>query len=380
MTTMSETRRGGLIAPLFAAFLVSVAPGPARADVSPLLPVTVDFNSAACATYGDFVSCSAQFLNLLNTGSTSGNSSYDAVHQASQGQLDAYLTIMVGGAAAVSNAEYRAQQGPNIDDAYRPSGQGTLTDYGTRRENAGTGPSPVLNSCNDPAPSVGGESSSGGTCSNLTAWDIGTAEMIGALSAGGVLHEMLIMFDNNQVGENATQLLRAWGMVCAYKSGQGPTGEQICFELFDQNGIADENSNGAVTGFTTGKTYGQFEDYNSNNLVTAHGAICVGPGPNNVIFDTAPCPAGYILVNNNLGSNETEFITKIPELDLLALAAAGFDRLAFQFQLYNQNDGFEDIYIIAGAPLQRVPEPGTLALAGLAMLGLVGAVRRRKAR
>ena len=114
--------------------------------------------------------------------------------------------------------------------------------------------------------------------------------------------------------------------------------------------------------------------------------LCVGnpgtPDAGEVVqFDNAACPAGSTLINNNLGTNDTEFITRIPELDtqLAALLAAGYDHVTFQFMLYNNNDGFEDIYILAGAPLTTlVPEPGTLALMGIAMLGIVAVFRRRR--
>ena len=377
---MSKVRLMGVraaLAPLFAAAAMALTPGVTRADTVDLFPVNVDFGSKACATYGDFVSCSAQYLNFLNTGNPAGDGTYNAVTTSPQGSVANFLTILAGGAGGHSNDPYRVQQGPNIDDPYNPNGQGTLTDYGTRRNNAGTVAAPILKPCTDPSPNLVGEVT--GPCSNLTAWDIGIHEMVGALSAGGVLHDMLIMFDNNQVGSDPSQLIRAWGMVCAYNSATGPTGTQKCFELFDQNGIANENSNGPVTAFTTSKTYGQFEDGHSNNLVTAHGVLCVDNVTGDVTqFDFAACPAGSTKIDNNLGTNDTEFITKIPELDLLQLAAQGFDRLAFQFQLYNQNDGFEDVYILAGAPLNRVPEPGTLALVGLAMFGLAGWSRRRK--
>ena len=105
-----------------------------------------------------------------------------------------------------------------------------------------------------------------------------------------------------------------------------------------------------------------------------------------ITLNDPSCPFGGTLVDNNLGTQRTEFITTIPELNtgatsLAALLALGYDRVSFQFMFYNNNDGFEDIYILGGAPIAppvTVPEPGTLALLGAAMLGIVLVSRRRR--
>jgi hypothetical protein len=48
-----------------------------------------------------------------------------------------------------------------------------------------------------------------------------------------------------------------------------------------------------------------------------------------------------------------------------------------QLLFTNQNDGFEDVFILAGGVQLLAPEPGTLMLLGLGVLALAFASRRR---
>jgi hypothetical protein len=98
-----------------------------------------------------------------------------------------------------------------------------------------------------------------------------------------------------------------------------------------------------------------------------------------VSFNQSNCPAGQTRINNNLGTNDTEFIVQIPELNdsLEALLALGYDFVSTQLRFTNQNAGFEDVYILAG-PVTLVPEPGTLLLIGIALIGFTVSARRRK--
>jgi hypothetical protein len=88
-----------------------------------------------------------------------------------------------------------------------------------------------------------------------------------------------------------------------------------------------------------------------------------------------------------------EFINYLPTLDLKGLQALGYDTMSVQVWMgcFNTGDkasgpalqgggsvgpcdtgGFGDIFLLAGAavPGNNLPEPGTLGLAGLALLAL----------
>jgi hypothetical protein len=380
MNITGNARRGRVVAHALVAGALTFAVNAARADTVGQFPVTVDFSSKACATYGDFVSCSAEYLNLLNTGSVSGNSTYNALTQSPQGSVANFLTLLAGGVGGHDNVPYQNEWGAtSMDNPYNPQGQGTIVSYGTQGFFAGAGLT-MPSTCTDPTPTVPGEVT--GTCSAQTAWDITLSALVSVLTdpTTGVQHQMLIMFDNNQVGSDPSQLINSTALVCVHNDTLGPTAD-ICFELIDENTIANNSPNIPVTSFTTSKTYGQLEPEGSTMNVVAHGSLCVDAAGDVVQFDNAACPSGTTLINNNLGTNETEFITTIPELntELVPLLLAGYDRVSFQFMFYNNNDGFEDVYLLAGAPVTTtVPEPGTLALLGAAMLGIVAVARRRR--
>ena len=345
----------------------------ASADVLPVFPFVVPTNSLACANYGDFVSCSAQYLNFIATGNPNGTQAINFVVSSNEGALKDPIVIFTGSGANISNngtggdpADYSPglpTAFPSIDDAYTPAGgAGSVNEYGTHF-NTGADPSPTFpgDNVNGAIPSGTGTLVTGNTA---TAWDVSIPSLIAALTFPDGLHEMYIMFDNNQIGTDPGQNILGWALVCA--QGTGLT--DVCFEL---NGVPPPPPfpGPDPTTFNTAKTFGGVPS--AADYVLVNGTICVDNTtflP--VAFNTGSCPAGSTLINNNLGTNETEFILQIPELDLLALLAAGYTNLAVQFRFTNNDDGFENIFLLAGPLVQQLPVPGSLALLGLGLIGL----------
>jgi hypothetical protein len=346
------------------------AAGMSAAAPLPTFEQSINFSSPACANYGDFVSCSAQYLNYLTTGSPTGTQTTNYVLQSPQGLLQNALVVFTGGQAAVDNTDI----GPNIDNAYRVFDQ-NITTYGT---SVGAGQNlPGPGGLVDPLTPVIGETP--GPVSNQTAWDIGLQSLISALTVNGERRDLLIFFDNNQQGVTPSQTILVSGLVCV-QDVQGALGD-MCFELVDQNGLPNTTNNPDPSLYNTSLVYGSPL---GTNPVTANGTFCVSTTTKQVVaFNVQSqndCPANTVFVNNNLGTNQTEFIVAIPELNsnLEAFLAQGYDLVSTQLLFQNQNGGFEDVFLLAGpAGITQVAEPGTLMLLGLGLVGLFGLQRRR---
>ena len=380
---------------------LAIAAGSAIAGPVPVFDQTIDFSSQACVNYGDFQSCSAQYLNFIVYGdpSPSGQSpSY--VVQSSQGLLTDAVLIFT----ASSGGDDTTGNGPNIDNAYVAVSSQVTNIYGTSIGAGEHDPPPASHIIDPTIVDVTGEVTGdicggNGTCTpeTTTAWDIGLQALIDALTIDGVRHDMLIFFDNNQLGatgqtELEAQAILGSALVCVH----GDTLTDICFELVDENGTNMLSNGPGVfannvdpTLFDTSLAYGDplatntaDTTYPTGGPALANGTICVTNDPSHtaVAFNVQQCPAGTTLINNNLGSNKVEFILGIPELNakLEEYLAQGYNRVSFEILFTNQNDGFEDVFILAGAPRTTVPEPGTMLLLGLGFLGLGLAVNRRR--
>lgn len=384
------------------AAVVALGAGSALADTLPQFVPPVDFSSNACANYGDFQSCSAQYLNLITTGSPTGNATTDYVIQSSQGILKPALVIMTNGLAAVDNTDI----GPNIDNAYQIlATPGQDTTYGTSIL-AGQNDPPPAGHIIDPTTPVIGEvtgdiSGVNGGGATATAMDIGLQALIDSLTFDGARHDLLVFFDNNQEGVTEAQDILISALVCVRDAQHVLT--DICFELVDENGTntttnpsfpANFADNVDPSAFNTTLQYGDplptdtnATTYPPGGPVLANGTFCVDNTTLEVVqffvSSANDCQANSTFINNNLGSNVVEFIAGIPELNanLETYLALGYDLVSTQLLFTNQNDGFEDVFILAGAARPTiVPEPGTIFLLGLGILGLAVASRRRRVR
>ena len=83
----------------------------------------------------------------------------------------------------------------------------------------------------------------------------------------------------------------------------------------------------------------------------------------------------YGVVDHNLGSGKADFIAYAPTMDLSL-----FDPnylFVTHFEMANLSDGFEEIFLTGNITTAPVPEPGTMMLLGMGMLGLAVYGKRR---
>ena len=91
-------------------------------------------------------------------------------------------------------------------------------------------------------------------------------------------------------------------------------------------------------------------------------------------------PAGAASVNQNLGANQAAFAGYSLTLDSLLLNPAfANDTLQLDWRMADEDNGYEQLFILAGGIPVQVPEPLTISLFGVGIVGAAALFRRKKA-
>lgn len=393
--TSAMSRALGL-ALLTAAAGVSAAPldlyaGPAITDAMKADP-------RACLNVGDAVSCSAPMLNLLNfqyNGTVLADTAKTAIGSATtggyiiespQGGLKQSIVLGSAGAAALDNGETNPSLG-KVEDGFKTNSPGndSFAATGKTGNTAGNLGNPANNAL------------TGTNQDALGTWDVDTSWLVQALTVGGQRREIMIGFDYNQQ-QPGTESVAYWALITLRDlDSSGNLVKQKNFEI----------KNDYTTGygsFSSSKTFDSKPDGGEFGIVNTKTCYKM---TGNIVTDVVPtttgnCPDGtYSTVNNATGTSTTEIIAFLPELNagLEGFAADGYDTISVRmlFGCFDsggnsgvgylsggsttqcESGGAVDVYLLAGAPMNQAPEPGSLALVGLALLGAGAGARRRYA-
>ena len=117
------------------------------------------------------------------------------------------------------------------------------------------------------------------------------------------------------------------------------------------------------------------------DLVLAKGDVCLdGAGAQQA------CDSTQVIgpINHNLGADRAAYAAWSPALDALLLQCATsgcvWDNISIRLDLTGLNNGYEQLFILTQEQVRQIPEPGTLILLGVGLVGLGASTWRRRQR
>lgn len=357
---------------------------------------TLDLTGIGFVQYGDAESYSLPIANLQVGASNNPGSPYYV--NSTPGAIKDLIVVATGSSGTPVTTNIAG-----IEGAYAtPSGVSGATYFST-----GGG---------------GAQGATTGTIANTSTltWD---ANLLSLKTFLGT-ESMVFFFNNNQVNSLGTsaQSLAAWAQITITDSGGNVIAK---FDFLNRStfgegpqpyALVSEGGGGTFLGSVLGYTspVGYTDPVAGSNSATDYvlsgGAICLdtdvpaGSPPVPVSCSNPAADEGPI--NHNLGANQAVYALLAPELDaflagLFGLSDADLSGFTFHIDLRmgcdpltdpqsdciasphgrSLNNGFEQLFIGTATTITNVPEPDTIALLGLGLLGILGigiATRRRK--
>lgn len=211
-------------------------------------------------------------------------------------------------------------------------------------------------------------------------WDSTMAAFVGFLGGSSPI----FFFNQNEDNSGAVGISCPAGV-------NDPAAQDLCvyasLTLIDNKGTADPSDDSilvfeleADTTLFSGGPTATDGIFTADDLVLAAGAVCY-----DAIGNQAPCDGTQASgpINHNLGADHATYAAFSTELNLILAQCAVscvWDSISIRMDLGDITNGFEQLFILTAEQVAQIPEPGTLILLGVGLVGLGASAWRRRQR